>query len=365
MNALTTQLRGTFVYAGAPTQAPHRKRYAPVMEISMYEFPKRIKQHRNETKALAILLYHLRDFGIVRDIRESDYGIDLEYEFVARDQVVGRVIKIQLKSVSRINKKNPKIGNIKQSTLNYWAEISYRINTIVVGVNTINEEIYFTFPIFWDAISKIDNTRKTKSIEFAKNEGNCEAAAILIHHMALIPTINEILLTHKNILARVGEILEFCSTAIYHDEFLEFEEFADLKRFLDDASILLWRSNINEQFKDYDNSPSWYTLDFFRKNTKDGILKYWDMKDKLNIIAVELFKELIRLRNKVLNSFCYWCVKDRDYLELVYKNNFERIISEDIDGIIRKYSEIEYNFLEKDYNDFANKKIDEFEKNTA
>ncbi len=58
----------------------------------MYEFPKRIKQHRTETKALAIFLYHLREFGIVRDIRESDYGIDLEYEFVDGDQVVGRVI---------------------------------------------------------------------------------------------------------------------------------------------------------------------------------------------------------------------------------------------------------------------------------
>ncbi len=149
----------------------------------MYEFPKKVKQHRNEIKALAIFLYHLRDFGIVRDIRESDYGIDLEYEFIAGDQVIGRLIKIQLKSVSRINKKNPKIGNIKQSTLNYWAEISYRINTIVVAVNTIKEEICFTFPIFWDAISKIDHTRKTKSIELAKNKGNCEAAAMLVHHV--------------------------------------------------------------------------------------------------------------------------------------------------------------------------------------
>ena len=98
----------------------------------MYEFPKRITQHKNETKALAIFLYHLKDFGIVRDVRENDYGIDLEYEFVTGDNVIGRVIKIQLKSVSKISKKNPKIWNPKQSTLNYWAELSYRINTIVV-----------------------------------------------------------------------------------------------------------------------------------------------------------------------------------------------------------------------------------------
>jgi hypothetical protein len=146
-----------------------------------------ISQHKNETKALAIFLYHLRDFGIVRDIRESDYGIDLEYEYVLNDRVVGRHIKIQLKSINKINRKNPKLSGLKQSTLNYWAELSYRVNVIVVGVNTIKEELYLTFPVFWDAIAQIDNTRKTKSISFVKNKGNCEAAAILIHHIALTP----------------------------------------------------------------------------------------------------------------------------------------------------------------------------------
>lgn len=331
----------------------------------MYEFPKRITQHKNETKALAIFLYHLKDFGIVRDIRENDYGIDLEYEFVVGDNVIGKIVKIQLKSVSKINKKNPKIRNLKQSTLNYWAELSYGINTIIVGVNTIREEIYFTFPVFWDAIAQIDNTKKLKSIEFVKSEGDCEAAAILIHHMALIPTIDKILLIHKNILGRVGEIIQFCISCIHNDQFMEFEEFTDLKKLLDDSSVLLWRSRIDEQFKNHDKSAILYTFDFFKNNTKNGTLKYWDMKDKLNIIVIELFNELIRLRTKVINSFCYWCVKDRDYIELVYRNNFEKIIGSNIDDLIKNYSSIEYNFLEKDYNSFVNKKIDEFKKTKA
>ena len=63
----------------------------------MYGFPKRVSQHRNETKALAIFLYHMRNFGgIVRDLRENDYGIDLEYEFVSGESVVGRFLKIQI-----------------------------------------------------------------------------------------------------------------------------------------------------------------------------------------------------------------------------------------------------------------------------
>ena len=328
----------------------------------MYVFPKRVKQHKNETKALAIFLYHLKDFGIIRDIRENDYGIDLEYEFTIDDSVVGKVIKIQLKSVSRTNKKNPKIRNLKQSTLNYWAELSYRINTIIVGVNTDREEIYFTFPVFWKAIAQIDNTNRRKSIEFEKTEGNCEVAAILIHHMALIPSINEILLIHKNVLTRINEIIEFCSFSIYCDQFQEFEEFEELKKLLDDSKVLLWRATIDKQFKNHHKTNSWYTLDFFKNNTKDGTLKYWDMYDKLNIIVIELFKELVKLRKRVIDSFCYLVVKDRDYLELVYKHNVERIIGDNLEDLIKNYASIENDYLEKDYDDFVINKINEFEK---
>lgn len=328
----------------------------------MYNFPKRVKQHKNESKALAILLYHLRDFGIIRDIRENDYGIDLEYEFVTGDNVIGKVIKIQLKSVSRINKKSPRIGNLKQSTLNYWAELSYRVNTIIVGVNTDSEEIYVTFPVFWEAIAKIDNTNKLKSIAFSKTEGNCEAAAILIHHMALIPSINEILLIHKNVLARIDEIIDFCSSAIYNDPFLEFEGLDELKRLLHDSRILLWKANIEKKFTNYDMSSAWYTLDFFKKNTKDGILKYWDMNDKLDIIVIELFIELVRLRAKVIESFCYWLVKDKDYLELVYKHNIEKILGGNLADMIKKYTSMTNGYLEKNYDAFVIKKINDFEK---
>ena len=142
---------------------------------------------------------------------------------------------------------------------------------------------------------------------------------------------------------------------------MEFEEFTELKRLLDDSSVLLWGAKIGEQFGNYDKSERWFTLDFFKNNTKDGILKYWDMKDKLNIIVIELFKEVIRLRTKVLNSFFYWVVKDRDYLELVYKHNFENFFADNIDDLIRNYSSIENDYLEKDYNEFVMKKINEYE----
>lgn len=337
----------------------------------MYGFPKRVSQHRNETKALAIFLYNMRNFGgIVRDLRENDYGIDLEYEFVSGESVVGRFLKIQLKGFEGVNTRKPRISNLKQSTLNYWAEVSYRVNTIVVGVDVVSERIYFTFPVFWDAISGIDNTNKRKSIAFT-NLGRSsekadiadlnEAAAILIHHMALIPTIGELLLTHKSVLARIDEIIELCSTCLYSDQFLEFEEFDDLKRLLDDASVLLWRSNLQKEFEGIDKMHSWHSLDFFRANTMDGTLRYWDMPNKLNAIMVSLLRELASLRTKTLNGFTYWLVKDKDYLELVYKHNVSKLLGKNIEDITKNYASGRNTYIEKDYDAFVIVRIDELE----
>ena len=129
---------------------------------------------------------------------------------------------------------------------------------------------------------------------------------------------------------------------------------------LDDSSVLLWKNKIGDKFQKYDNSHSWYSLDFFKDNTKNGTLKIWDMKEKLDVIVVQLFKELISIRTKVLNSFCFWVVKDRDYYELVYKHNFEKLIADDIDELIRNYSLMETSYIEKDYDDFILEKLNKY-----
>ena len=258
---------------------------------------------------------------------------------------------------------------MKQSTLNYWAELSYRVNTIVVGVDVVRERIYFTFPVFWDAISGINHTNERKSIAFAnmgRSSANTDidlnqAAAILIHHMALIPTVGELLLRHKNILARIGEIIELCSVCIFNDQFLEFEEFDELRRLLDDSNALLWRQDIQKALEGSDKKCNWHNLDFFRANTRDGTLRYWDMPDKLNSIVISLFRELASLRTKTLNGFCYWLVKDKDYLEVVYKHNVSKLLGENIEEIIKNYGIGECAYVEKDYDAFVMAKIDELE----
>lgn len=337
----------------------------------MYSFPRRVNQHKNETKALSILLYHLRNFGgIIRDLRGNDYGIDLEYEFVSGENVVGRFLKIQLKGFERISPRTPKIRNLKQSTLNYWAELSYRVNTIVVGVDVVRERMYFTFPVFWDAIACIDNTDERKSIAFsgigrstaqANIDDLNQAAAILIHHMALIPTAGELVLRHKIVLSRIDKIMELCSACLYRDQFLEFDEFEELKKLLDDASALLWRLDPGKAFESEGKSYAWHSLDFFRAGTKDGTLRYWDMRDKLNAIVIPFFKELASLRTKILDGFFYWRVKDRNYLELVYRCNVSKLLRDNIEDMTRNYGFGQNAYEEKDYDAFVISRIDELE----
>ncbi|WP_194573730.1 DUF4365 domain-containing protein, partial [Vibrio anguillarum] len=87
------------------------------------DLPNQIKQHKAESDSYAILLYHLRDVGIFRNVAENDYGIDFEIEFVEDGRVVGNYIKAQVKASENLVIRNsdsvPTISGIKQSTLNY------------------------------------------------------------------------------------------------------------------------------------------------------------------------------------------------------------------------------------------------------
>ena len=94
----------------------------------------------------------------------DDPSIDFEMEIVNGDRVEGHCIKVQVKSSDKltVGKRNghAKVGGIKQSTLCYWAELSYNVPVIAIAVDVKKETIYITEPIFWQAISLIDATEK-------------------------------------------------------------------------------------------------------------------------------------------------------------------------------------------------------------
>jgi len=334
----------------------------------MIEYPKRTVQHQNEYESMAILLYHLRKKGIVRSFRELDYGIDLEYEFVHKNNVIGKTIKIQLKSSKHLKigeDGTPKIYNIKQSTLNYWAEISYRTNVIIVAVDLTNERIYCSRPLFWEIIKEIDPTRKEKHISLIGGDPiTNEIICALIDSFALAPVIHEIILNQKFALQYLEEIFHLCYEVTFHDQFLEVEDTSILKNLLDICSILLWNVNVSSHFNGFKKSKDWNKLSFFYKNSKDGTLKYCFLYKPLDILINLLLKKLIDIRNMVLDSFTYWVVHDKDYIEMVYQYDIEQIYDKSLKKILVKYNGDKRNYFKnhRDISNYFNNEIDKLNK---
>lgn len=102
------------------------------------DLPKRIAQRKAESTSYAILLYKLRHLGIFRNVTDNDYGVDFEIELVKEESVTGNYFKAQVKAADKVKvrKKDlvPTVGGIKQSTLNYWCELSFK--THAYGQNT-------------------------------------------------------------------------------------------------------------------------------------------------------------------------------------------------------------------------------------
>jgi len=334
----------------------------------MIEYPKRTIQHQNEYESMAVLLYHLRKKGILRSFREADYGIDLEYEFVHGNAVIGKTIKIQLKSSSnlKIGKDGiPKVYNIKQRTLNYWAEISYRTNVILVTVDLSKERIYCTPPLFWEIVKKIDTTRRDKYISLISDEKiTNEITCALIDSFALAPVIHEIILNQKIALQYLEEILQLCYEVTFHDQFLEIDDTTTLKNLLDICSILLWNVNVGSYFKNKKGTGKWNSISFFYENSLDGTLKYCYLYEPLEILINLLFKKLIQLRNSVLDSFIYWIVHDKDYLGMVYRYDIEKIYDKSLKEILIKHNDDKRSYLKSilDIDDYFNNEIKKYKK---
>ncbi len=138
----------------------------------MLSLPTRTIQQKRESDSFAILMYKLKHIGIFRNLTQHDFGIDFELEEVIKDQVTGKSIKLQVKSSDIFTeKKNGRISisGIKQSTLNYWTQISLYQNVYITAVETKTERIFISDPIFWQVISLIDENDKTKTVELKKS----------------------------------------------------------------------------------------------------------------------------------------------------------------------------------------------------
>lgn len=317
------------------------------------DFPKRIKQHKSQSDSFAILLYKLKDLGIFRSATENDYGIDFEIEIVIDDKVIGRYLKAQVKSAEELYIRAdgiPTVGGIKQTTLAYWTELSYRTHVIAFAVDLTNEKIYFTKSIFWQATILIDGSEKTKTIDFlpaldlsklTKDVSQKDAktlektenfiSTVLIKKIAFQSSIVDIIYAHKTILRNIHSVFELYTDTWHYDAWTEVQALDMFKTVLECSKILI--DDLPKEGLSEDERKNIFNFDYWAEITD------WSGDDVSNQVAKKPLQILFPLlldkiqyySEHVIDGAYYWIYKDLPYLKLVYKTKIP---------IVREHEEI-------------------------
>jgi hypothetical protein len=301
------------------------------------DFPKRTKQQKSEAHSYAVLLYKLRDLGIFRNLTENDYGIDFELELVDEDQVTAKVVKIQVKSAETLKlraDKTPSVGGIKQTTLNYWCELSYRTNVIAYVVDLATETIYVSLNLFWQASKAIDGSDTSKSITFiAAGKDPDLTAKVLTLVGALSPNAADQVYALTLALRRLKDFIGIFDDAFHYDLGTEIEgtPFRDL---LEACRILLWGRG-ETLWKDKKDRKYWMSYEYWVGKSEadnwDGLSCY-AAQPILSTLIPALLGELRRYRKVVLDGKYYWAHRNPQFLELVYGTNLPE--KDDRDALI-------------------------------
>lgn len=298
------------------------------------DLPKRIKQQKAESDSYAILLYKLRDIGIFRNLTDNDYGIDFEIELVDGESVTGKILKAQVKSsdnlMIRKSDSVPTISGIKQSTLNYWAELSYKTHVIAYAVDLETENIYISKPLFWQSIKLIDGSNSSKTIEFVPHNEK--------HHAVIPPMFTEIyanspslmdeLYNHKMALKHLKQFFNLYADVFHYDPHMPVEELDVLETFFDVSKVLLWPHDINNSDLNEEEKKHIYSSTYWRnitiKQGGDDIANYIAQKP-LKVIMPRLITALKNYESRILDSKYYWNHKSPAYLELVQNSPIPNI----------------------------------------
>lgn len=278
-----------------------------------------------EQKSLAILLYYLKSQGIVRRIAENDYGIDLEYELSHNQFVYGKTLKIQLKAKRniRVNRDNTlTISKIKQSTLNYWAQVSYYSNVLLVVVDIEKEQIHVSDPIFWDAVKLIDNTERTKSIKIEMHEDPNAVSLLLINAFTLAPCFSEVRLYHKMALNMIKGFIEEWLFSKCCDYDTEVDDYYNFDCLLEISKTLLWNIQLDDKVGKINKEKRWYDRSSYYNSC--GYINYRDINKTYYVLLDHLIKYLIDIREKMIASFMFWVCKDMEYYKYVLSFDITR-----------------------------------------
>jgi len=287
-------------------------------------FPRRIIQKQHEAESYAILLYALRRVGIFRNLTDNDYGIDFEIELVRDERMTGKYIKIQVKSSEELFVRKsdnvPTVSGIKQSTLWYWAELSFSTNVVVYAVDLKTENIYMTKPIFWQASQLIDESDTSKTIEFLPVEKeHAIVAEVLTKVFSVTPTIRDVVSCHMLFLRQLKDFLELYVNVFHYDSHVPINEPELFRYFLDACSQLLWGTLTRDAFPEEDRN-SWASFEHWQNKNQYGELCNYTCQVPMKILMPIVLAELKMLRKAVLDGRYYWAHKNPAYLKMVFKH---------------------------------------------
>ena len=279
-------------------------------------FPKQIQQHKNESYSFAIILYKLRELGIFRNVTSQDYGIDFEIELVEDGRVCGHCVKVQVKSSENLHigtDGKPTISGIKQTTLRYWAELSYSIPVIALCVDLRSETIYMTEPLFWKAICALDATDSTKTIRFRNNLAN-DGIVSCIKNIAKNYSLRKELYAHKWLLRNLPSIFEMYNDSWWLDKCCQNIEVHFFQLFLENARVFMNPLRVKNK-KDKDDLLFSYDY-YYKKSDYDEPYNYV-IYEGINTFLPDLLRLFDAYRERVLESGYFWVYNDDEYLKLV------------------------------------------------
>ena len=230
----------------------------------------------------------------------------------------------------------PTVGGIKQSTLMYWTELSFRSHVVVFAVDLKSEKIFLTNSIFWQATTLIDTSDKTKTIEFRpaveltelsddiKKREKAEnfISSFLVKKIAFGRNISDLIFAHKTLLRNISALFELYTDTWHYDAWTEVQLVDVFKTVLECAEILVG-FDLPEKLEGIPDAEIKYlfSFDFWARKTD------WSYEEVSNFVAQAPLKAILPLlldklqyfSDLILNANYYWFYKDVTYLKLVHQ----------------------------------------------
>lgn len=297
------------------------------------EFPKRSEQTKHEDSSVAKLKDRFNGLGVIREVNNRDFGIDIEFEVENKGEMEGHFIKVQLKSSDNLYIRedgHATVGGIKMTTLNYWAEISKKLPVVGIAVDVVNDSIYVSDLLFWQATSLIEpneykvsvddkgkekRTLITKTIDFGSCHDDVRNMSKLRRY-AYVPSINEQIIAMKWLLRKYHDILDLYADADTLDRYYPMNEPELFQSLLDNAKIIL-SSDVNydtrlDKFLDYE----------YYEDKSNGDEPYnYEVKLGMDEFIKKLFDRLVYLKTVILDAGYYWASTDPKFLKLVFESD--------------------------------------------